>query len=171
MGFFDIFRKKKGAAVGANSEKIELFEGRFAINGKAVEFSPNIDVLIKMFGQPRRIDAKDPNRVNFAWDSLGLYCYTNGGSIVTCVGVRLHKGENSYAHFPTELYKGVVTINKKPWFSLMGDTKRVGDTGLFKVVNLGGYSVTFSYDDELRFENDCNEIEISFQEFDFNMII
>ena len=165
MGFFDIF-KRDSAASELSQITIDLSGNGIAINGASVNIPSNIDKLTKLLGKPRRVVCPKGNdgvqRINYAWDELGLYCYTNGGLSVHCFGIRLNAGDISTDYFPIEFFKGVVTINGAPWFNAVRVAKNMD---FFKQLTLGQYSavcefVDFEADDAMRTEKDYTGIEI-----------
>ena len=165
MSFFDIFKKKPVFSDPARI-RIALGENKIAINGAPVGLPSHINALAKLLGKPRKVVCPTTDdgvqRINYAWDELGLYCYTENGLTVHCLGIRMNAGDFSTDFFPTEFFKGSVTVNGAPWFNAM----RVAENmDFFKKLVLGKYSavsefVDFEADDNLRTEKDYTGIEI-----------
>lgn len=151
------------------------------INGKK-KFSLPCDMkkLTKIFGSPRaamfETDRENKefleamhgqntvtNRVNFSWDSLGVYCYTLNGKKATCFGIRITDQPIAiYPQTPKTPFRGTVTVNGSPWLEAV---KRGEDCEVFFNLINGEYSVIAEYtDDETdpwkRGEQDFTEIEV-----------
>lgn len=168
MSFFDIF--KKNIVVSDPSQiKIELGDNRIAINGAPVSIPSHISKLTKLLGKPRKVicqKGKDGvQRINYAWDELGLYCYTRGGSSVHCIGIHMNKGDFSTDFFPAQFFKGTVTINGVYWFDAVSKAENME---VFKKLTLGKYSavsefVDYDAEDAARTEKDYTGIEIQLE--------
>lgn len=165
MSFFDIFKKNVVFSDPARIN-IALGENSIAINGASVSMPSHVNTLAKLLGKPRKVVCPTADdgvqRINYAWDELGLYCYTKNGPAVYCVGIRLNPGDICPSHFPTEFFKGEVTVNGAPWFNAMNGAKNMD---FFKQLMLGRYSVVceftdFEADDASRTEKDYTGIEI-----------
>ena len=168
MGLFDIF-KRDSAAVDPSHIMIDLSGNGISISGAFVNIPSNIDTLTRILGKPRRVACPKGDdgiqRINYAWDSLGLYCYTQGGLSVHCFGIRLNAGDFTTDYYPTEFFKGDVTINGAPWFSALSGAKNMD---FFKQLTMGRYSVVcefvdFEAEDSLRTEKDYTGIEIQLE--------
>ena len=168
MSFFDIF-KKKVVVSDPSQIKINLSENGITINGASVSIPSHIDKLTKLLGKPRRVVCPKGDdgvqRINYAWDELGLYCYTEGGLSVHCIGIHMNKGDFSTDFFPTQFFKGTVTINGAHWFNAMS---KAVNLEVFKKLTLGKYSavsefVDFEADDATRTEKDYTGIEIQLE--------
>lgn len=175
FGFF-----KSNSLLEGKGFTIDITPKKIIINGKK-KFSLPADIkkLCKIFGNPRGVgfdtkrDDKEflesmhgkntvTNRVNYAWDSLGVYAYTQNGKAVTCFGIRVGENVNMYPHIPASVFRGTVTVNGMPWLNAL---KRGEDDMVFLKIRLGEYSVIAEYTDEdieakQRGENDFTEIEI-----------
>ena len=173
MGFFDFFNRKN--AVSPADIKIELGTDSIVINGKSVDIPSHIDVLTALFGKPRASAGPKENvseamlaskRVNYAWDKLGLYCYTKNGSVIFCLGIRLNEGDICPKHFPSEFFGGTVTINGMPWYEAARTLPNIEEEiPFFKKIALGGYSAVMEYvdfeaDPDSRTGKDYTSIEI-----------
>lgn len=180
MGFFDFF-KRKNTAPEPSQITVSLSEDSILINGVPVDIPSHIDTLTRLLGKPRAVVCPKDNtkktpalkdkmfepelttrRVNYAWDKLGLYCYTKNGSVIHCLGIRMNAGDICPKHFPTEFFKGEVTINGGPWLEALDKAKNLD---FFKKLMLGQYSavcefVDFEADDSARTEKDYTGIEI-----------
>lgn len=182
MGFFSKLFGKKKSAVSVNSKAvtIDIREDGLVINGKKLDVPTHIKALSDIFGKPRKIPCKTSaedrevyaklhpgeivvQRVNYAWDELGLMCYTNNGSVVNCFGIEFNPPE-SYrsASTPKNMFGGTVFINGKPWLGVMMAGK---DLEVFRKIVLGNYSVVAEYtdfeqDDSTRDESSFTGIEI-----------
>ena len=182
MGFFsNLFGKKKLPAVGQSSGiTIDIREDGLVINEKKLDVPTHIKALSDIFGKPRKIPCKTSEedrevyaklhpgeiivqRVNYAWDELGLMCYTNNGSVVNCFGIEFNPPESyNSASTPKKMFGGTVLINGKPWLGVMMAGK---DLEVFRKIILGNYSVIAEYidfeqDDSTRDESSFTGIEI-----------
>lgn len=172
-GFFDkLFGKKKPSV-----SHIDLNEQGIVIDGKQIDFPMHIDILVELLGKPRATEFKlDPetraflerragkgmvtNRVNYAWDELGLLAYTNNGKVVSCFSIQLKPTTLKYA--PTSVFPGEVTINGSDWFSAMSTG---GDGQFLTAYILGSYKITseksdFSKDASQCTRDDYNNVDI-----------
>ncbi|MCH5204559.1 MAG: hypothetical protein J1F03_07405 [Oscillospiraceae bacterium] len=174
----------------ASEVTVCLDEDRIVINEKSVDIPSHIDVFIKLFGKPREIvcpkDDMSKNseavnkilelnlttrRVNYAWDKLGLYCYTRNGSVVHTIGIRLNEGDICSKTYPTEFFKGEVTIKGMHWFEAVKKLPNIDeDMEFFKTLDLGIYTAIAEYadygqDDHTRTEKDYTEIEVQLNRF------
>lgn len=183
MGFFDIFKKKKQTA--PSHIIISFDEDSIIINGVSVDIPSHIDVFTRLLGKPREVvcpkDDSSKNsdelnkileqslttrRVNYAWDKLGLYCYTKNGTVVHAMGIRLNNGEICPKHYPSEFFKGEITIRGMSWIDAVKQLPNLDETiDFFKTLDLGLYSAVVEYvdyeqDDSTRTEKDYADIEI-----------
>lgn len=165
MSFFDIF-KRNNPAPEPSRITVELGENSIVINRASINIPTHVDTLAKLLGTPRRVVCPKTDdgeqRTNYAWDDLGLYCYTKNGSTAHCLGIRLNPGELSLNYYPTEFFKGKVTINGAPWFNAIRGAENMD---FFKQLMLGRYSVVcefvdFEAEDASRTEKDYTGIEI-----------
>lgn len=175
MGFFGLFGKK--SLIAPEDVVIELGEDRITVNGTVVDIPTHIDALKKILGKPRKAafrgKEKDMNRVNYAWDSLGLCCYTKNGSVVYCFEMRMNKGEICPKHYPKEFFKGRITINGVPWLEAVKNAPPTpiapGEPEFFREISLGGYNalaeyVDFEQDESSRTEKDFTTISIQLKD-------
>lgn len=175
MGFFGLFGKK--SLIAPEDVVIELSEDRVTVNGVVVDIPTHIDALTKILGKPRKAafkgKEKDMNRVNYAWDSLGLCCYTKNGSVVYCFEMRMNKGEICPKHYPKEFFKGKITINGVPWLEAVKNAPPTpiapGEPEFFREISLGGYNalaeyVDFEQDESSRTEKDFTTISIQLKD-------
>lgn len=165
MGFADHFKNlfgvKKTPHQTAIITSIDITGSGLYINGTSVDMPTHISALEKLLGKPRAEKYKTKeetveylesvhgkgmivNRANYAWDDLGLYCYTNNGTVLSAFGIRLSKQGDEYKHYPKAEFKGTVTIEGKPWFAVMNSAE---DKEVFRRLELGCYSIIADYTD------------------------
>ncbi len=173
MGFFGLFGKK--SLISPEDVVVELNEDRITVNGVRIDIPTHIDALVKILGKPRKaaFKGKDMNRVNYAWDKLGLCCYTKNGSVVYCFEMRLNKGEICPKHYPKEFFKGKVTINGIPWLDAVKNAPPTPiapeEPEFFREITLGSYSalaeyVDFEQDENSRTEKDFTTLSVQLAE-------
>lgn len=190
MGFFDIFKKNRANDLEPSEITVVLNEDSITINGVSIDIPSHIDVLKRVLGKPREIvcpkDDTSKNsdeinrfleknlttrRVNYAWDKLGLYCYTKNGSVVHALGIRLNEGEICPKHYPAEFFKGEITIKGMRWSEAVKTLPNAEeDAPFFKTLDLGLYNAVVEYvdyeqDDSARTEKDYSDIEIQLNKF------
>ena len=175
FGFF-----KSTPPVNDTTFTIDITANGVKINGKK-KFSLPVDMkkLSKIFRNPRAVGFETKredkefleamhgkntvtNRVNYAWDNLGVYAYTQNGKTASCFGIRVGENVNMYPHMPKVPCRGIVTVNGAPWLPAL---KRGEDTMVFLRIQVGAYGVIAEYtDDDIdpqqRTEKDFTEIEI-----------
>lgn len=138
----------------------------------------HIDALTAVLGEPRKVSFKtDPenkefleklhsspvtDRVNYAWDELGLMCYTYNGKVVTTFGICMQPSDCASPATPRMLFGGTVLIGGQPWFPVV---MRGEDCDVMRELNFGEYLLTAEYtdfdqDDDTRTEKDFTGIEI-----------
>lgn len=186
MGFFGelfgkLFGKKSDTrSVSSKGITIDIREDGLVINGKKLDVPTHIKALSDILGKPRKIPCKTSEedrevyaklhpgeilvqRVNYAWDELGMMCYTNNGSVVNCFGIEFNPPESyNSASTPKKMFGGTVLINGRPWLGVMMAGK---DLEVFRKIVLGNYSVVAEYtdfeqDDSTRDESSFTGIEI-----------
>lgn len=147
MGFFNnIFNKNKETPTTEISERsktmtISIRDNGFIIDGKKLEIPMHIDAFSEVLGKPRAVKHKtnaenrefleemhnEPvtKRVNYAWDDLGLKCYTLNGKVVNTFGICLNPNDIYIECDPKTLFGGTVTIMGDDWFEaiMMGEDK------------------------------------------------
>ncbi|MBQ9947391.1 MAG: hypothetical protein IJO91_03295 [Oscillospiraceae bacterium] len=176
--FKNLFRKKQPVQTAVIST-IDITESGLVINGQLVDMPIHITVLKEIFGEPRSIGFKTDKesrefleglhgngmvtkRVNYTWDDLGIYCYTNNGTVVNSIGIRLSKQGDTYKYTPDKTYKGTVTIGGRPWFERINEGE---DMEFFRRCELGPYSIVSEYADPFdegeRTESSYVDIELS----------
>lgn len=145
MGFFNnIFNKNKKTPTTEISERsksitIDIRNDGFIIDGKKLEIPMHIDAFSAVLGKPRAVKHKtsaedkefleemhnEPvtKRVNYAWDDLGLKCYTLNGKVVNTFGICLNPNDICIECDPKTLFGGTVTIMGDDWFEavMMGE--------------------------------------------------
>lgn len=172
MGFFDFLKKKQTSEV----KTLNITAKGLEIDGVPLDLPTHISAANKLLGKPRGVTYK-PNpetdkalggagvvskRVNYAWDKLGLYCYTKNGTVLSAFGIRLTLKGGNFKHYPENIFAGKVTIEGKPWFEVMNSAS---DCDVFRKLVLGGYSIISEYVDfdaqpESRTAEDYTCIEI-----------
>lgn len=161
MGIFDKLFGKKQAQPPAEIRSINITESGLEIDGNPMNLPTHISVAEKLFGKPRKIVYEmDKNtqdylesirgkgmvtkRVNYAWDDIGVYCYTDNGAVLSAFGIRLSKQGDEYKHYPRSPFGGTVTINGKPWFGIINTAE---DREVFRRHEMDCYSVVGEYTD------------------------
>lgn len=184
MGVTGLFKKlfggdkKQHQTAAINS--INITGCGLVIDGVPVDMPTHISALEKILGQPRAVKYKTSeesleyleqvhgkgmivSRVNYAWDDLGIYCYTNNGTVLSAFGIRLSKQGNEYKHYPHTTFKGTVTIDGRPWFDVLNSAE---DKEVFRRLELDCYSIIGDYTDpfdepESRTEKSYCSIEVN----------
>lgn len=158
MGFFNIFKKK--AAPSPETLTVNVTPKGIEINGTAVALPCPVGELTKLLGKPREVVYQTPKseippqmlaqfpelaakRVNYAWDKLGIYCYTQANSVVNCIGVQ-HRVRLQVAHTPASMFAGTLTINGCEWSSVM---RGGADMEVFRQITVGGCHINSEYAD------------------------
>lgn len=188
MGFFrNLFKKKNPPKNTApiisersKSMTVDISGDYFTINGKKLEIPMHIDVLEAILGKPRAVKFKtDPelmefleemeggpvtNRVNYAWDDLGLMCYTLNGKVVNAFGIHLRQQNHNSPANPKTHFGGKITINGQNWLPIV----MAGDnTDSSRRVILGNLLLTASYSD--YYQDDSTRDETSFSAFEIQL--
>ncbi len=115
MGFFaDLFGRKK-SRFSPEELDINITEDAFVVNGNLLEVPCHLDGMTQLFGKPRKVGSLKNGSKNYAWDDLGLYCYTKGNNVVYCFAVLARMGELSLKYQPKSTFKGRLSILGKPW--------------------------------------------------------
>ncbi|MGN1340532.1 MAG: hypothetical protein ACI4WS_09590 [Oscillospiraceae bacterium] len=152
MGLLDIFGRKQTAHITS----VNLTENGFELNGIHVDLPTHISVLEKMLGKPRGVSFKNDEeteavlgntklvsrRVNYAWDDIGLYCYTKNGTVVSTFGILISTEGHQYKYNPHSSFSGTLMIDGRPWLDVMKDGE---DTMPLRRYVLGGYSIIGEY--------------------------
>lgn len=178
MGFFDnLFGGKKKPNVGVRN--INLTEKGVEFDGVLVDIPTHISALEKLLGKPRAIKFETnagikntlerdagvgmvTNRVNYAWDELGLLAYTHNGSVVNCFSIQLKPSTSRNA--PRGVFGGTALIDGEDWFSVM----KSGNDGMFLIeYRLGDYKIISekskfgkSISDSEREDFNCVDIQL-----------
>lgn len=188
MGFFrNLFKKKNPPKNTApiisersKSMTVDISGDYFTINGKKLEIPVHIDVLKEILGKPRAVKFEtDPemrafleemegcpvtNRVNYAWDDLGLMCYTLNGKVVNAFGIHLRQQNHNSPANPKTHFGGKITINGQNWLPIV----MAGDnTDSSRRVILGNLLLTASYSD--YYQDDATRDETSFSAFEIQL--
>lgn len=163
---FEFFKRlfgKKQPKIAAESIKIDFGENGVIIGENRLEIPSHISELERILGKPRAVryktKAKDreflekihgkglaDERINYAWDELGLYCYTFGG-MISCFAV-LFESRLNLKHEPHKAFSGKVTINGRPWIEAVSAGE---DAEVMMRVKTGEYLITAEFID---FEQD-----------------
>ena len=149
MGLFDKLLKNNNKTPStevserSKSMKIDIRNDGFIIDGKKLDIPMHIDAFAAVLGKPRAVkfktDKEDKEfleemhnepvtkRVNYAWDDLGLMCYTLNGKVVNTFGICLNPKDFYIESDPKTLFGGTVTIMGDDWFEavMMGVDKDV----------------------------------------------
>ncbi len=159
---FDFLKRlfgKKQPTVSAESIEIDFSENGIVIGGNHLEIPSHISEFERILGKPRAVKyktkAKDreflesihgkglaDKRVNYAWDELGLYCYTFGG-MLSCFAV-LFESRLDLKHEPHKTFSGKVTINGRPWIESVSAGE---DAEVMMRVKTGEYLITAEFID------------------------
>lgn len=188
MGCFDnLFKKEKPqekapAVISERSKSmtIDIQGDCFVINGNKFEIPMHVDALSAILGKPRAVKFKtDPemmafleelegapvtNRVNYAWDDLGLMCYTLNGKVINAFGIHLRQQTHNSPANPQTHFGGKITINGQDWFPIVMAGK---DEDTSRHVILGNLSLTASYSD--YYQDDSTRDETSFSTFEIQL--
>lgn len=186
MGCFsNLFKKEKPrekapAVVSERSKSmtIDIQGDCFVINGNKFEIPMHVDALSAILGKPRAVKFKtDPemrafleelesapvtNRVNYAWDDLGLMCYTLNGKVVNAFGIHLNPQNHNSPANPKMLYGGKITINGEDWLPIVISSEKFDSYRRVVVGNLvinAGYT-DYYQDDATRDRKSFNNLEI-----------
>ena len=136
---------------------IAFDEDRILINGSNIDVPSHIDAFVKILGKPRKITYPDERksrpenvlsskRVNYSWDSLGIYCLTSNGAVVNTFGIRMNGGYVRPRHFPNGFFGGVLTICGMPWEDAFKTLPYYGEPNtVFKRLDLGIYAANGGY--------------------------
>ncbi len=146
MGFFSdliskIFGKKEQypQVDYANFQlTIDYADDGITINGKKITLLADFGEFA-FLGEPRKIKTKAG--INYAWDELGVHCYTNDNK-VRGFGVAMNKGEVDVETNPRNLYKGTLTINGRDWKT---EVDKGEQTEVLTLLRIGNYSVAAEY--------------------------
>lgn len=176
MGFFDffkkLFKKEEISAPAIELRTIDVTERGLLINGEQLLDLPvHIDIAKKVLGSPRGVEFKTDKesrefleqmngkgtvtkRVNYTWDALGLYCYTDNGTVINSFGIRLSMQADEYKYTPKCCTPAVVTVGGKPWFELLHNAE---DMEFFRRCKFGPYSIVSEYIDPFEDHSSRNE--------------
>lgn len=174
MGFLDLFKKKHEPKLSSEMISIEITEQGFTINGTVVEIPCHIDTLKTLLGKPREVVYQTPRsqipsqmlaqfpelaakRINYTWDSLGIYCYTNANSVVNCIGVQ-RRVRLQVNHTPKAMFAGTITIMGEPWYQAV---RQGEDMEVHRRIVVGHYSVVSEYADFSAVESTGTEADYS----------
>lgn len=185
MGFADFFKRLSGGNKTphqtATINNINITGSGLFINGVPVDMPTHISALEKLLGKPRAVEFKTKEedrefleqvhgkgmivkRVNYAWDDLGLYCYTNNGTVLSAFGIRLSKQGDEYKHYPKGTFNGTLTIDGKPWFGVINSAE---DREVFRRLELDCYSIIGEYTDP--FDEPNSRTEKSYSNIEINL--
>lgn len=176
MGLFGLFGGNK--KITPTDMVVNIGEKGIEINGTEIMLPCSMKQLKKLLGTPREVVYQtpkseiDPNmlaqfphladkRVNYAWDELGVYCYTSSDGSVNCIGIK-HIVRQPLRHDPKNMYAGMLTVLGRPWY----EAARLGaDMEVYRQVFVGRLSATFEYADfshieSLGTEDDYTGIEV-----------
>ena len=134
---------------------IAFDEDRILINGA------NIDVPSHIERKSRPDNALSSKRVNFSWDSLGVYCLTSNGAVVNTFGIRMNGGYVRPRHFPNYFFDGILKICGMPWEDAFKTLPYYGEPNtVFKRLDLGIYAANGGYIDKNSPEKGYMIVEI-----------
>lgn len=176
---FGWFRKKTAAPFPGEQCVVDISENGMTINGTKLEILVHLDAAEKLLGTPRSAkyrttresrefleqthgDGMVSNRVNYAWDDLGIYCYTMNGKVIECFGFMFRNDpELDLKHSPAKMFSGTLTICGRPWQEAI----RLGeDCEVLRELNVGSCLITAEYSDpfcgEIPDEGGYNCIEV-----------
>lgn len=191
MGFFtnllnSLFnknrQKKTSVRISERSKSmtIDIQGDCFVINGNKFEIPMHIDALSAILGKPRAVKFKtDPemrefleelentpvtNRVNYAWDDLGLMCYALNGKVINAFGIHLRQQTHNSPANPKTHFGGKITINGQHWLPIVMSGV---DEDTSRHVILGNLTMTASYSD--CYQDDSTRDETSFTAFEIQL--
>lgn len=158
---------------------INITESGLEIDGRQVDILSHISELEEIFGKARATGFKTDSdsrefleelhgkgmvtkRVNYTWDELGIYCYTDNGTVASSIGIRLSKDSDVYKYTPKKVFTGTVTIEGRPWFQVISNGE---DMEFFRKYEMGALSIVSEYADPFyegeRTESGYVDLEIS----------
>ena len=173
MGLFDIFKKKDQPAEPAHDPAddfdttpskditIDVDEEHITINGKKLALPINMNELVELFGKPEKqtfgkvyVDVLDDDdnaflnamvgqRINYVWNDLGLYAYTDDRVNVNTLMlvIRPYEDHEMPEIFPKNMFGGTFTINGGSWFPPLKPIKTEYSNSAEKKMRLGRHLI------------------------------
>ncbi len=182
MSFLDLFRSGKNQPKFVEIRHINLTSNGIEVDGNLLDVPVHIVAAKRLFGKPRAEKFRTSKclrqvlekrfgkgtvkkRVNYAWDKLGIYCYTLDGKVIYDFGIRLSTEGKYYRQYPISVFKGTLTIEGRPWTEVIKDAS---DEVTCCHYHAGGYFIKIDYNELLeesqkREEKDYVRIEFGIQ--------
>ena len=197
MGLFDVFARKQSVEEEYDTAEdfdrtpsqhisIDVNEDYVTINGRQLTMPIKMDMLMELFGKPQvqtfgevHIDVLDEEdndfinklagkRINYVWNELGLYAFTNDATNVTGLMMMLRPAVNpeTPAIYPKNMFGGRFTINGGEWFPVMKPVKTEYSNSSEKFLELGRHYIFGCFTDrdqkdKKRTEKSYSHIQIS----------
>lgn len=170
MSFFDSFKSRKNQPNTVEIRHINLSSRGIEVDGELLDVPVHIFAAKRLLGKPRAERFRTgqyakqvlerrfgkgtvKRRVNYAWDKLGIYCYTLDGKVINTFGIRLSTEGKYYRQYPISVFKGTLTIEGKPWTEVIKDA---ADKVTCCHYHAGGYFIKIDYN-ELREKSKTRE--------------
>lgn len=169
MGLFGKAEPEFTIAPKSETVWIDVRENGFVINDKRLGIPSVISEFEAVLGKSRgvmfRTSEKDlelmrlvlhedgSKRTNYAWDDLGMMCYTNNGTVVNTFAVIFNKPRVITDATPKYLFGGRFTVGGEDWYNVIpgGD-----DLGTSRHARVGDLILCASYlDCDRDNETDC----------------
>ncbi len=172
MGFFDLFRKKEYVeerpdpamqydTAPSKDITIDVDEENVTINGKQLSMPVNINELVELFGTPEKqtfgkvyVDVLDDEdnaflnsmvgqRINYVWNDLGLYAYTDDRVNVNTLMlvIRPYEDHEMPEIYPKNMFGGTFTIKGGSWFEPLKPIKTEYSNSAEKKMELGRHLI------------------------------
>lgn len=141
MFFSDLFSRKP--YIDTDNFYVNASVDGITINGCDIEIPCHMAAVRKLLGKPRVCRTKSGNVIH-TYDSLGIFFYTKGNSVVYCVEFQMKELNGKRKHAPKGTFNGILTIDGKPWEKYMSNGE---DTGFTRRLVLGLYKLNAEYAD------------------------
>lgn len=139
--FAKLFKKETVIAPDRETMVVDCNFAGVSINGRAITLPAKLSDLA-FLGEARKVKTKAG--VNYAWDDLGMYCYTRkDGKMIHCIGIFLKESELFHTETtPKRTFGGRVTVGDKAWREVMDQGEK---TEVYSKVVQGRYSIVAEY--------------------------
>lgn len=197
MGFFDLFKKNEPVidehdpaddydTTPSKDITIDVDEEYITINGKRLSLPINMNELVELFGKPEKqtfgkvyldvLDDEDNEylnaiagqRINYVWNDLGLYAYTNDRVYVKTLMlvIRPYEDRETPEIYPKNMFGGTFTINGGSWFEPLKPIKTKYSNSAEKSLKLGRHLIyanftSRDFKDKKRTERHYSNFQIS----------
>lgn len=171
MSFFDLFKSRKNQSNTVEIRHINLTSRGIEVDGELLDVPVHIVTAKRLLGKPRAERFRTgkyakqvlekrfgkgtvKRRVNYAWDNLGIYCYTLDGKVIYDFGIRLSTEGKYYRQYPISVFKGTLTIEGRPWTEVIKDAS---DEVTCCHYYVGGYFIKIDYNELLEDSEELKE--------------